>query len=156
MKVTYHAKSRFNDRFPFLSIEEELKNSVPFGAQLGTDTYYLSDNNVVFVVSKQGFVITTLTKDQAIANMNSKIKEFRDFSLPNIKPAKTPLCNILKAELTELAKRHAKKYSWNYDSKIRKKDVRASGFGFIYDVGNEELKAFYKAEFFKAERELMK
>ena len=65
---TPHACERWHERFGSDSIKESFERAVPFGAQCGGDTYML-DGDRVFVVSGDGAVVTVLTKEMAIANM---------------------------------------------------------------------------------------
>lgn len=70
MEVSSHAIERWTERFGGC-MEESLSRAVPFGAQRGTDKL-LRDGSAVFVVSKDGYVKTVLTIDQAYANMQSQ------------------------------------------------------------------------------------
>src|SRR4051812_16103220 len=83
--VTDHALERFAERHPELYDAEpeearrvllgELDTGVPYGYQLGHDELYLLTCGLVAAVSWRdgvGIVKTVLTKDHAIANMESQ------------------------------------------------------------------------------------
>lgn len=65
--ISEHARRRWDERFPGRDIEEELPKATPFGAQRGDATVLLNED-AAFVVRK-GSVVTCLTKEMAIANM---------------------------------------------------------------------------------------
>lgn len=75
--INDHARDRFAERFPGHDIETELSGAMPFGAQLTGSTLLLSECEAVFVVKDDQTVITTLTKRQAIANIQAFIKSPR-------------------------------------------------------------------------------
>lgn len=67
--VTKHARERWDERFPGRDLDSEFSASLPFGAQRGTSTVFLN-GDAAFVVAK-GALVTCLTKDMAIANMQT-------------------------------------------------------------------------------------
>lgn len=113
-----HALERWNERFA--SIEESFRRAVPFGAQCGGDTYML-DGDRVFVVSSDGVVVTVLTKEMAIANMQQAgmcvdTSAFARKAEPPVDPAPIGrvLMGIISADDQELMKIAA-----NCDSRYR-------------------------------------
>lgn len=76
--ISDHAKNRFYERFFFIpdDIESVLQDTVQFGGQIGNEYYLLnSKHKIVFPVSvnhdtKEHWVKTTLTYDQAMGNMS--------------------------------------------------------------------------------------
>jgi hypothetical protein len=86
--VTKHARERWDERFPGRDLDSELNASLPFGAQKGDSTVLLN-GDAAFVVAK-GALVTCLTKDMAIANMQTAgvvfraIAEFERKVLPKI------------------------------------------------------------------------
>lgn len=73
IKITDHARERYAERFPDCgTIEWQLGQARPWGAQFGYDSFLLSPDGVVFAMTngRDGPVIkTVLTKEQATANM---------------------------------------------------------------------------------------
>jgi len=68
MRFSPHAIERWSEWFDCHSLEEQLKESVPWGAQRRSDRLLLSPSGAVFVCDGN-VVKTVLTKEQAIANM---------------------------------------------------------------------------------------
>ncbi len=70
MKIRDHAAARFDDRFQGLSFKEEYESATPFGGQFGDHSLLISKNDVVFVCRKN-VIITVLTKEQALCNIQA-------------------------------------------------------------------------------------
>lgn len=79
--ITGHAYQRFLERFPGVSgcLRERVERAVPFGGQRGSDKELRLDTeyDVVYVLAKDKkssdvYLITVLTKDQALANMSAQ------------------------------------------------------------------------------------
>src|SRR5438874_880132 len=82
--ITDHALDRFVERAEVDNIESgqyrelllaELERGVPFGGQVGNDQLYLLPCGLVAVIvwdKGTGFVKTVLTRDHAIASMESR------------------------------------------------------------------------------------
>ena len=67
MKFSWHAKKRWEERFPQINILEELKTAVLFGGQYGKSEAFLCNCGAVVIIEGKE-IITVLTKDQYIAN----------------------------------------------------------------------------------------
>ncbi len=76
LTVHSHALERWKERFPNRNIDQELATAIPYGAQRG-NAQLLKNNDAVFVVEKN-LVVTCLTLEQAIANMQMKGVQFSE------------------------------------------------------------------------------
>jgi hypothetical protein len=150
--VTDHGLDRFIERAEFDNLESdqyrelllaELERGVPFGGQLGTDELYLLPCGLVAVVvwdKGTGFVKTVLTRDHAIANMESRGAILRFGRLPRrqVRETRDPAS---RAELRGLAERH---FHAGIEKKERNAILRDHGFDPAGEAG-EIYRAAYKA-----------
>lgn len=106
--ITPHARERFVERFATADIASELANAIPFGAQLGDrDQLMLSPCGAVFAVRDQR-VVTVLTKQQALANMQSIIGHFAANTSGELSAIPAPAVTQYEREVAkELAHQHA-------------------------------------------------
>jgi hypothetical protein len=81
-KFTNHALQRWSERFSKYNIEYEIANSFPFGGQYGNDLMLLSPCEAVFVVNKNT-VVTILTKEQAVSNIQTFLPGGRSIRFTN-------------------------------------------------------------------------
>lgn len=88
--LTTHAVERWAERGACdETLVDVLKRAMPFGGQFG-DSMLLADGEIVFATKTNGFgdrvVVTVLTKDQAIANMQESLG-FKAYLLAETEPA---------------------------------------------------------------------
>jgi hypothetical protein len=77
LTISQHARQRWAERFSGRNLESELARAVPFGAQRGNSTVLLHED-AAFVV-QGGNVVTCLTKEMAITNMQISGVRFNAF-----------------------------------------------------------------------------
>lgn len=75
--ISQHARQRWAERFEGRDLESELALAIPFGAQRGNSTVLLHED-AAFVV-QGGNVVTCLTKEMAITNMQISGVRFNSF-----------------------------------------------------------------------------
>ena len=144
MEISTHALERFNERFPTQNLDQELKNAVPFAGQRHNEEFRLAPCGCVFVVAnkteQKGKVLkTVLTKNQAIANLQTFFPQIANFDfsylIPTIpyvqdsvqpKPDPTP-SNRSPAEISqikEMASKHANEDHIRHLSPVESKNRR--------------------------------
>ncbi len=123
--ITDHALDRFVERHPELYDVEsdetrrvllgELDNGVPYGFQIGVDELYLLPCGLVAAVCWDdgvGIVKTVLTKDHAIANMESMgavLRRAGNFPRPRARSAAEDASEtdpLLEATMRQIAEKH--------------------------------------------------
>ena len=150
--ITDHALDRFIERaeldYPEPAqyralLVAQLERGVPFGGQVGNDELYLLSCGLVAVVvwdKGSGFVKTVLTRNHAIANMESQgaiLRPVRAWRL-QFRDTRDPAS---RAELRALAERH---FHAGIEKKERNVILREHGFDPAGEAG-EIYRAAYRA-----------
>jgi len=150
--ITDHALDRFIERTEFDSLESDqyrelllakLARGIPFGGQMGNDVLYLLPCGLVAVViwdKGTGFVKTVLTRDHAIASMESRRAILR-FARSFRRQVRDPRDSASRAELRGLAERH---FHAGIEKKERNVILREHGFDPAGEAG-EIYRAAYRA-----------
>lgn len=152
--ITHHAVERFLERYDgtdYPSLDQarrlllaELERGVPFGAQVGNGALYLLPCGLVaaaVLYHGRCFVKTILTREQAIASMESHVATLRRVAdLPCQERDDALTCDE-KAELRGLAERHFKA---GVGRKQRNELLRERGFDPGGTAG-EIYRAAYRA-----------
>jgi len=133
LTVSSHAVERWKERFPNRNLDQELGKAIPYGAQRGK-AQFLKNNDAVFVVERN-LVVTCLTLEQAIANMQMSGVQFSE-SPTEAKP-------VQQQEATEAPKKpDSKRDKLNIRSLKRSIDSTTAGLisHAICNGTDEELK----------------
>lgn len=137
LTVHSHAVERWKERFPNRNLDQELATAIPYGAQRGR-AQLLKNNDAVFVVEKN-LVVTCLTLEQAIANMQMKGVQFSE-SPTEAKP-------VQPQEVTEAPKKpESKRDKLNIRSLKESIDSKTAGLlnHAICNGTDEELRELSK------------
>jgi len=149
--ITDHGLDRFVERAEFDNLESdqyrelllaELERGVPFGGQMGNDALYLLPCGLVAAVvwdDGRAFVKTVLTREQAIANMESQGAVLRPAGSWRRQIRDVDAAAI--AELRALAERH---FQARVGRKKRNTILRERGFDLAGEAG-EIYRAAYHA-----------
>ncbi len=157
--ITDHAFSRFVERQPELDeagsgeirrlLLEELERGIPYGYQIGLDELYLLPSGLVAAViwdEGVGVVKTVLTKEHAIANMESMGAVLKRTSLHRPRAtAESEPDPLLEANMRGLAEKHL---SDRLGKKQRNALLREAGYdpaGHAGDVYRAAFKALREA-----------
>src|SRR5437660_3386935 len=149
--ITDHGLDRFIERYTGTDtlgsdeyrelLSADLDRGVPFGGQLGNDALYLLPCGLVGVIvwdNGSGFVKTVLTREHAIANMESRgaiLRSDRPFRHEVREPRAAK-----RAELCALAERH-------FNAGVGRKERNASLRDRGYDPAGEAGE-IYRAAYF--------
>lgn len=106
MKVYFssHATIKHAQEFPHIDICEELKTAVLMGGQVGVSKAYLCKSNVV-VIMETNTIITILTYEHYVANMQMRNPAIDTLSILNSQP----IPKLSKAELKLLKQQDKRK-----------------------------------------------
>lgn len=128
-----HALARWRERFAAFDIHKEYDASIPYGCQIGTGILLLSPCDAVFAIKEGNFVVTVLTKEQAVVNVQAFIRTNQ------VLKTTTP-----DQRLIEMAYAHARSPFDGHDFKKQcLQELRAKGF----DTSNARLMQNYRKAF---------
>ncbi len=148
MIFTDHAQDQLWHRFKLLTreVEDIYKKAIPFGIQKGKSLMLLNEDvGCVFVV-QDNIIITVLTKELAIANMQSKY----DFQVEIASISKEELLERERVKNTDIIQKIAEEMFEEYGDRAGSDSKSMKGILDQKLVDNEVIPSFNRKECLKA------